>query len=251
VLDRRARAALAGPLDRLAGLLDRWGVSPGTVTATGFGVGVGACVAAGAGRWNLALGLWLANRLADGLDGPLARRHGATDLGGFADIVADFAVYAGFVLGVAVALPEARLACVALLVAYYLSGTAFLAWSTVAERRRRERPDERSLHFVGGLAEGTETILAYTAFCLAPGRAAAIAWTFAALVGVTALQRLWFVRRALSHDPPRPGQPLSRPAGSGNRQSRSAGTPTQTSSPTEGADPAGTTASSWPRSPES
>jgi phosphatidylglycerophosphate synthase len=263
VLDRAARAALAGPLDRLAGQLDRRGVAPGAVTGVGFALGAAACVAAGAGRWNVALGLWLANRLADGLDGPLARRRGATELGGFADIVADFAVYAGFVLGVAVAVPEARLACVALLVAYYLSGTVFLAWSSVAERRRRERPDERSLHFVGGLAEGTETVVAYTALCLAPGFAAEIAWAFAAMVGVTALQRLWFVRGALSHDGPPPAQPSlgpqsspdpqssPGPQSSGNRQSRSAGVPTQTSSPTAGADSTGTTASSWPSNPES
>ena len=250
MLDARARALVAGPLDRLAAGLDRGGVSPAAVTGVGFVLGVGACIAAGAGRWNLALGLWLANRLADGLDGPLARRRGAagggpegSEGGGFADIVADFAVYAGFVLGVAVAVPEARLACVALLVAYYLSGTAFLAWSSVAERLRRERSDERSLHFVGGLAEGTETILAYTAFCLLPEHAAVIAWSFTGLVGITVVQRLWFVRAALAHGAP--------PSASGNRQSRSAGTPTQTSSPTAGDDPAGTSASSWPRSPES
>jgi hypothetical protein len=58
---------------------------------------------------------------------------------------------------------------------------------------------------VGGLAEGVETIVAYTAFCLLPGRAELIAWVFAALVAVTAVQRVAFVRGALSHSSAPPG----------------------------------------------
>lgn len=199
MLDRRARALVAAPLDRVAARLVDSGVSAGTVTAAGLVLGIGACVAAAAGRWGPALVLWLANRLADGLDGPVARRTSPSELGALLDIVADFAVYSGFVLGVAVARPEARLACVALLVAYYLSGTVFLAWSAVAEREARQRTDERSLHFVGGLAEGTETIMVYVLFCLLPGAAETIAWVFSGVVAVTALQRLVFVRRSLRH----------------------------------------------------
>lgn len=55
------------------------------------------------------------NRLFDGLDGPVARRGGASDLGGFLDIVADFTIYAGFVVAVAVAEPSARIACLGVL----------------------------------------------------------------------------------------------------------------------------------------
>lgn len=164
----------------------------------GLGVGLGACAAAGVGWWYLALALWWANRLLDGLDGPLARVAGATDRGGFLDIVADFTVYGGFVVGVAVAVPEARLACVVLFATYYVSGVAFLAWSSAAERRGRDHGDDRSLHFVSGIAEGAETIVAYTLFCLFPQYAATIAWVFAALVGVTAVQRVVWGYRWLS-----------------------------------------------------
>jgi len=154
----------------------------------------------------LALALWLANRALDGLDGALARATTATDRGGFLDIVADFTVYGGFVLAVAIAEPDARLACAALLVTYYVSGTAFLAWSSLAERRALETGDERSLRFVAGLAEGTETVIAYILFCLFPGRAEEIAWGFAAIVAITALQRTVFAARALRAEPrPPPG----------------------------------------------
>ncbi len=71
-----------------------------------------------------------------------------------------------------------------------MSGTAFLAFSSLAERRRLAVGDERSLRFVGGLAEGFETIVVYAAICLAPGHAAQIAWAFAVLVAITAVQRI-------------------------------------------------------------
>lgn len=164
-------------------------MSPAAVTGVGFAVGIAACVAAALGAWWWALGLWLANRAIDGLDGPLARLEGATDRGGFLDILADFAIYGGFVAAVAVALPDARVACAVLLATYYVNGAAFLALSSLLERRGTDVGDERSLRFVGGLAEGTETIVVHSLFCIFPGAAAVIAWAFAAAVALTAVYR--------------------------------------------------------------
>ncbi len=96
-------------------------------------------------------------------------------------------------------MPGTRLACVALLTAYYLSGTAFLALSSLAERRRLDFGDERSLRFSGGLAEGTETIAVYVLLFLLPRHATVIVWAFTAAVGVTAAQRViagWRMLRA-------------------------------------------------------
>jgi phosphatidylglycerophosphate synthase len=197
MFDARVRAGLAPYLDAAARRLAAAGVPADALTGAGFAAGAAACVAAATARWPLALTLWLANRVLDGLDGAVARVRGASHRGGFLDIVADFAVYGGFVLGVAVARPEARLACVALLAAYYVSGSALLAWSSLAERQALATGDERSLRFVGGLAEGTETVVVYVLLCLFPGAAAAIAWGFAAAVAVTAAQRAWFAARAL------------------------------------------------------
>jgi phosphatidylglycerophosphate synthase len=190
VLDAPARRALAPVLDRAAGVLAGWGVRPGWLTGAGWVVGVGACAAAGLRLWPLALVLWLGNRLLDGLDGPVARAGAPTERGGFLDVVADFSVYGGFVVGVAVGVPSARLACVVLLAAYYVSGTALLALSSLAERRSLAGGDERSLRLGGGLAEGTETVVVYVLFCLLPGQAAGIAWGFAAAVVATAVQRV-------------------------------------------------------------
>lgn len=178
--------------------LSRAGVPASLVTGVGWVVGVAACVAVWRQAWIPALVLWLLNRLLDGLDGPVARHTGPTDLGGFLDIVADFSIYAGFVLAVAFALPEARLACVVLLTTYYLSGCTFLALSSLLEKRGGVSVDGRSLRFVGGLAEGTETVVAYSLICIVPGWAVTLVWVFAAAVGVTAVQRVLLGVRLLS-----------------------------------------------------
>jgi phosphatidylglycerophosphate synthase len=182
---------MLGPaLDAAGQRLAAAGVPPMVLTAAGWAAGAGACAATALQAWPVALGLWLANRLLDGLDGPTARAGAPTDAGGFLDIVADFSVYAGIILGLAIAIPAARLACVALLTAYYISGTAFLALSSLAERRRQRLGDDRSLRFVGGLAEGTETVIVYVLLFLLPGHATVIVWAFTAAVAITAAQRV-------------------------------------------------------------
>jgi len=204
VFDARARRLLAPTLDAAGIRLSQAGIPPLAVTGLGWLAGVGACVAVSQQQWTAALLLWLLNRLLDGLDGPVARCRGASDLGGFLDIVADFSIYAGFVVGLAVARPDARLACVALLTAYYVSGTAFLALSSLVERRGADLGkdiDGRSLRFVGGLAEGTETVVVYALICLAPGWAVVLVWLFTAAVAVTAVQRVALGVRTLRSVP--------------------------------------------------
>jgi phosphatidylglycerophosphate synthase len=191
VLDRQIRTVTGPSLERIGGRLAAIGVSADFLTAAGWLIGVGACVAAALAAWYLALVLWLANRVFDGIDGPVARaKDAATERGGYLDVVADFSIYGGFVVAVAVAEPSARLACVSLLFAYYVSGTALLALSSLLEKRRVATSDDRSLRLTGGLAEGFETIIVYSLMCLWPGSAAAIAWVFAGVVTVTAIQRV-------------------------------------------------------------
>lgn len=207
MFDARARRLLGPTLEGAGAQLADRGVQPLTLTAAGWLVGVGACVAVARQAWVVGLVLWLLNRLLDGLDGPVARHRGATDLGGFLDIVADFSVYGGFVVGVAVAVPDARLGCVALLTAYYVSGTAFLALSSLVERRGGDGADPAgghsgdglSLRFVGGLAEGTETVAVYALICLVPGWAVGLVWVFTVAVAVTAVQRVVMGVHLLKH----------------------------------------------------
>jgi phosphatidylglycerophosphate synthase len=198
VIDSKLRAVVGPPLEAVGAWIATLGVPAIAVTVSAWVVGVGACTCAAFQLWTLALILWLGNRLLDGLDGPVARVWGATERGGYLDVVADFSVYGGFVVGVAIAVPNARLACTVLLLTYYVSGTAILALSSLLERRRQNNADERSLRLVGGIAEGFETIVAYVLFCLLPGSAAVIAWAFAVLVGITAVQRIAAGARVLT-----------------------------------------------------
>jgi hypothetical protein len=105
MLDARLRRLIDRPLD-LAGIaLARRGVGADMLTWGGFAIGASAMAAVMAQSYTLALILLALNRLADGLDGSVARQNRPTDLGGFLDIVLDFIFYAGMVFAFAVADP--------------------------------------------------------------------------------------------------------------------------------------------------
>jgi hypothetical protein len=56
--------------------------------------------------------------------------------------------------------------------------------------------DGRSIRFLGGVAEGTETVLTYVLFCLFPNLSDQIAWIFSGMVFITAIQRVLFAIKA-------------------------------------------------------
>lgn len=205
MLDAPARRVLDRPLSGAARLIDRPLVSPNRLTLLGLATGLGSAAAAAGQLWWWALALWLFSRLMDGLDGPLARRRRTTtadgratssgsEAGGFLDITADFFVYGATVVGVAMGATRQYdadwLPFLLVLLAYYVNGTAFLAFSSIAERTGRQREDGRSLSFLGGLAEGTETLAVHTVWLLLPAHAGTIAMVWAAVVGLTAAQRI-------------------------------------------------------------
>lgn len=203
MLDTRARRAIGPALDRTARALDRPGITPNRLTTAGLALGLLSALTASFALWPLALITWLLSRLADGVDGPLARRREQLDrgAGGFYDITADFCVYGSTVVGVAVgahgAYGTTPWPFLAVLLTYYVNGTALLAFSSIAERSGRQRNDGRSLSFLGGIAEGTETIVVHSLWLVLPGRAGLIAGVWAAVVGVGAVERTVSGYRAL------------------------------------------------------
>jgi phosphatidylglycerophosphate synthase len=210
MLDSSARRLLDRPLARVAQALDRPLITPDRLTVAGLVVGLASAAAAAAQLWWVALGLWLLSRAADGVDGPLARRRRADqspgapagEAGGFLDITADLVVYGSTVVGVAIGATAGYGASwwpfLLVLLAYYLNGTAFLAFSSIAERTGRRIDDGRSLSFLGGLAEGTETIVVHSLWLLFPAVAWQIALVWAVVVGVSAIQRIVFGYRDLA-----------------------------------------------------
>lgn len=170
-------------------------VSPTTLTVAALVVGLGCAVAAALGWPLVALGLWVVNRVLDGLDGLVARRFAKTsDLGGYLDLVFDFVVYAAVPLGLAWAAadPAVWAACAFLLGAYYVNAVSWLALSALEEKRlgAGSSPRATSLTMPRGLMEGFETVVLYIAFFLWTD---GLVWLFAAgavLVLVSAAQRV-------------------------------------------------------------
>ena len=168
------------------------GIRADQLTIAGCLVGLAAAGAAALGLFGLALlGLAL-NRLADVLDGAVARETGPTDRGAFLDIALDFVFYAAFPLGFVLADPATNALPGAVLIAsFVLSGTSFLAFASIAARRGMTAADypSKGIYYLGGLTEGAETIAVFAAFCLFPAWFPVLALAFAAACGVTGLTR--------------------------------------------------------------
>ena len=192
MLDARLRRLIDPPLDRIGAALGRRGIGADAVTLAGFLVGAAAMPALAGGHYGLALAFILANRLMDGLDGAVARCAGPTDFGGYLDIVCDFLFYSGVVFFFAAGRPDQALAAAFLVFSFVGTGSSFLAYAVFAAKRgiTTEIRGTKSLYYVGGLTEGTETILLFVAICLFPDAFAWLAWGFGALCWVTTAARV-------------------------------------------------------------
>lgn len=175
-------------------------VSANQVTLAGFAVGMLALPALALGWFGLALLCILLNRLADGLDGAVARQTQTTDAGGYLDIVLDFIFYSAVPFGFLLYDPaQFGIAAGLLMLTFMGTGATFLAFASIAAKHAIDNPgySNKALHYMGGLTEGFETILAFVAFCLWPQHFTVLALTFAGLCWLTALTRLWAGYRTL------------------------------------------------------
>jgi phosphatidylglycerophosphate synthase len=166
------------------------------VAGAGFGLLAGGLIAVG--WFGLALAALLASRMADGLDGAVARIRGKTDFGGYLDIVCDFVFYAAIPMAFVLRDPEANgVAGAFLLASFYVNGASFLGYAVLAEKRgmQTRARGEKSLYFTAGLLEGTETIVFFVLICLWPAGFAPMAWIFGGLCFVTAGARVLLAAR--------------------------------------------------------
>jgi len=199
MLDAWMRRRIDPPLDRAGRVLARAGVPADAITLAGFALGLAAIPLVAAGWHWLALAALLANRLADGLDGAVARHDRVSDLGGYLDIVCDFLVYAGLPVGFALLDPASNALAAAVLVFSFVgTGSSFLAYAVIAAKRNEttEIRGRKSLYFLGGLTEGTETFLFLAAICAFPCAFVWLAYAFAAACWVTTVSRMLAAARA-------------------------------------------------------
>lgn len=193
MLDRLVQQALRPVMTQAARGLVRLGVGADAISVTGFAIGMAAAGAIAAQQYLAGLALLLLSRLMDGLDGAVARATAPTDRGGFLDITLDFLFYAAIPLAFAIADPTANALPAAVLLASFIgTGSSFLAFAAIAEKRGLTDTalPGKSFYFLGGLTEATETIAAFAAMCLWPQWFAPIAYGFAALCGVTIALRI-------------------------------------------------------------
>ena len=199
MLDRYIVPRIKAPLRALAERLNAAGWTADQVTWGGFGFGLLSVAALALQAYEFALAGLIMNRLADGVDGELARIQGPTDRGAFLDIALDFVFYALFPLGFALGQSEYALPVAVLIASFVGTGSSFLAFASQAEKKGIEHPDfgYKGLYYLNGLAEGTETIACFVLMCLFPSYFAEIAYAFAAICFVTAANRIWAGWRTL------------------------------------------------------
>lgn len=193
MLDGIMRKRLDPMLNAWGGKLAARGFRANHITFAGLALGL---TAAGLIACEAPLGLalipLLMGRLADGLDGAVARAGQKTDFGGYLDIVCDFLFYGAIPLAFAVRDPENAVAAAFLLTSYYVNGASFLAYAIFAEKYglKTAARGEKSLFFTAGLLEGTETIVFFVAICLWPAGFVGLSYGFGVLCFVTATARI-------------------------------------------------------------
>lgn len=201
MLDATVRKLIDPPFNAFGRTLAERGVTANGVTLAGLGIGLFSALLIAIGLPVLAVLPLLMSRVADALDGAVARATQKTDFGGYLDIACDFLFYAAIPFAFVVMDPNANaIAGAFLLASFYFNGTSFLGYAILAEKRGMETSAQgvKSLYFSNGLLEGTETIVFFVILCLFSGSFAMLAWIFGSLCFATATLRIVAARRVFT-----------------------------------------------------
>jgi phosphatidylglycerophosphate synthase len=198
MLDATMRKLIDPPLNAAGTMLARRGISADFVTIVGLVFGLIAAGFVVIEAHTLALVFILLSRIADGLDGAVARASQRTDFGGYLDITCDFLFYGAIPMAFVIADPSTNGAAGAvLLTSFYFNGASFLGYAILAQKRGLETAAQgvKSLYYSNGLLEGTETIVFFVLLCLFPASFPILALIFGALCFLTGALRLFGARR--------------------------------------------------------
>ncbi|TOL94408.1 CDP-alcohol phosphatidyltransferase family protein [Vibrio parahaemolyticus] len=194
MLDSLSIKLIRKPLELSATYLDKCGITANQTTVFGFVLGCFALPTLITEQYLLALLFILLNRICDGLDGALARIQGIADAGGFLDISLDFLFYSLIPFGFVLANPEQNAIAGAFLIFSFVgTGSSFLAFAIMAGKQGIDNPvyKHKSLYYMSGLTEGTETIGCFVLFCLMPQHFSVIAYIFGAACWFTTFTRIY------------------------------------------------------------
>ena len=198
MLDSTMRRLIDPPLNAAASAIGTK-ISANQITIGGFLLGLVCCYTVAQGMFAAALIFLLLNRLADGLDGAVARQTAPNALGAYLDIVSDFLLWALLPLAFLFYDMKNAFAAAILLSSFAMSMTVFLAFALQAEKLEltSEAQGKKSMYYLAGLAEGTETIAFFTVTMLYPAAFAPAALLFAAFVYLSVIGRLMVSVRTL------------------------------------------------------
>jgi phosphatidylserine synthase len=171
-------------------------VPPTAVSAIGLAFSLAAAVAA----WQLvapvAVACWLLGRVADGIDGLVARSTGtASDVGGLLDFVFDTIGYAAIPIGLAFGIDDRAgwIATAVLLATFYINAVTLGYVAALLEKRElgaAAHGESTSATLPRGLVEGSETIVFFSVALALPDAATTVWWVMAVAVVVTAFERV-------------------------------------------------------------
>lgn len=188
MFDARLRIAIDPALNRFAAIVSAAGISANMLTLFGACLVPPLVLALAQQNWWIALGLLALNRLADGLDGAVARQRGPSLWGGYLDSLCDYLFYVGVPLGFALADPGNALAALLLVASFTLTAVSFLAIAAIAAGSDLGH-GRKAFTYSTGLMEGAETIAFFVLMCLVPDRFPVLAYLFSGLCLLTVVQR--------------------------------------------------------------
>lgn len=191
MFDARIRPYIDPALNALGRSAAKLGISANMVTLSGILPALVAGFAIAHHHYLTALVLIFLNRVMDGIDGAVARVRGITDFGGYLDTLADYVFYVSVPVGFGFANLHDAQSAMLLIASFTLTCASFLVFAAIAARRGQATTlhGQKSFFYSTGIAEGAETILAFTLMCLLPQHFSLIATLFAALCLITVLQR--------------------------------------------------------------
>lgn len=201
MIDHYARQWLPAVVDPLLTFYRRRGFTPNQITTAGLVGAILASLAVAQGWFVLAIILWWAGRLLDGTDGIYARRYGLqSPFGAYWDFVADMAAYSSMILGFAAYHSALTGFWLLILLFYVLCSSSALALGAQEDTLNRPKHDNRGLRLGAGLAEGGETGIAYTLFCLFPQAIHWLAPLWLSVLAATVVVRTILARRVLQEE---------------------------------------------------
>ena len=204
MLDPFMRRLIDPPLNGVAAIWPRK-ISANQVTIFGLVLGVACFLAIAINTMTAALILLALNRLADGLDGAVARAQTPSELGAYLDIVSDFVLWGLLPIGFIILDSDNAIAAAVLLSSFSMSMTVFLAFAIMAEKRGLESDVQgsKSFFYITGLAEGTETIAFFAIVIIWPDAFIPAAFVYAGIVYLSVIGRVassYLILRELTSD---------------------------------------------------